>query len=45
MKIPLHVLIVEDSEDDTALIVRALRNEGFDPSFNLVETKGAMEAA
>jgi len=42
---PLRVLIVEDSEDDTILLVRALRRGGYAPVFERVETPAAMTAA
>jgi len=45
MSTPLHVLIVEDSEDDTLLLVRALRRGGYDLTFERVETAAAMSAA
>ena len=45
MSTPLRVLIVEDSEDDTLLLVRALRRGGYDPTFERVETPAAMTAA
>jgi CheY-like chemotaxis protein len=45
MSTPLRVLIVEDSEDDTLLIVRELRRGGYDPTFERVDTPGAMSAA
>ncbi len=38
----LHVLIVEDSEDDARLIVRHLAKAGFDPVHERVETAKAM---
>ena len=41
----LGVLIVEDSADDTALLVRELRRGGYDPVFRQVETREAMETA
>jgi len=44
MKIPLRVLIVEDSEDDAALLVRELRSAGYEPVFKRVETAKAMSA-
>jgi len=43
--IPLRVLIVEDSPDDTTLLVRILRKGGFEPSFERVETEDAMRSA
>jgi len=45
MNTPLRVLIVEDSEDDTILLVRALRSGGYAPVFERVETPTAMTAA
>ncbi len=45
MSEPLHVLIVEDSEDDTLLMARAVRNGGYEPDWLRVETAEAMEAA
>ncbi|GAB6060991.1 response regulator [Desulfonatronum parangueonense] len=41
----LRVLIVEDSEDDAMLVVRALKNAGFSPSSARVDTAQAMEQA
>jgi len=45
MKTPLHVLIIEDSEDDALLLVRALRSGGYDPTFERVDTPAAVTAA
>ena len=45
MGTPLRVLIVEDSEEDTLLIVRELKRGGFDPIHERVETAEAMTAA
>jgi PAS domain S-box-containing protein len=45
MGTPLRVLIVEDSEEDTLLIVRELKRGGFDPIHEQVETAEAMTAA
>jgi len=42
---PLRVLIVEDSEDDARLVVRALRQRGNDLVYERVETPEAMQAA
>ncbi|MCR4347453.1 MAG: diguanylate cyclase [Sulfuricaulis sp.] len=42
---PLHVLIVEDSETDTELLLRELRRAGYDPVCERVETADAMSAA
>ncbi|SDB22497.1 Signal transduction histidine kinase [Desulfonatronum thiosulfatophilum] len=41
----LRVLIVEDSEDDVMLVVRALKNAGFSLEYARVETTQAMEQA
>jgi len=41
----LHVLIVEDSEDDALLLVRQLRRGGFDAVHHRVESLGALEVA
>lgn len=46
MPIPsLRVLIVEDSESDTELLLRILRDAGYDPSHERVETVAGMNAA
>ncbi len=45
MSTPLRVLIVEDSEDDTALLVRELRRGGYEPTFERVDTPAGMTAA
>ena len=45
MSRPLRMLIVEDSEDDTLLLVRELRRGGYDPTFERVETAEGMNAA
>jgi len=42
---PLHVLIVEDSDDDTLLLARLLRKSGYDVSHERVDTARDMEAA
>jgi diguanylate cyclase (GGDEF)-like protein len=39
---PLRALIVEDSEDDTAILLRELRRGGYDPSHTRVETSETM---
>ena len=41
----LRVLIVEDSEDDVLLVVRALKKAGLEPVYKRVETRGAMQDA
>lgn len=38
----LRLLLVEDSEDDALLLLRELRNGGYDPQFQRVETAAAM---
>ena len=42
---PLRVLIVEDSADDAALVLRALRKGGYAPESCRVDTADAMRAA
>lgn len=42
---PLRVLIVEDSEDDTLLLLRHLSRAGYEVMFERVETSEAMAAA
>ena len=41
----LHTVIVEDSDDDAALIVLQLRRGGFDVSYERVQTADALQAA
>jgi diguanylate cyclase len=45
MGIPLRVLNIEDSEDDTELFIRYLRQGGYDPVYDRVDTPEAMSAA
>jgi len=45
MRKSLRVLIVEDSEDDALLLLRALRQGGYDPMYAVVETSAAMRRA
>ncbi len=45
MGIPLNVLIIEDSEDDTLFLLRELEKGGYDPVYQRVETAEAMRAA
>ena len=45
MSTPLRVLIVEDSEEDTLLILRELKRGGFDPIHERVERAESMKAA
>lgn len=42
MNQPLRVLLVEDSEDDSALLVRELRRGGYDPDLERVDTPEGM---
>ena len=44
-KIPLRVLIVEDSEDDAFFLARTLTQSGFDIDFTRVETAAEMQDA
>lgn len=45
MSRPLRVLIIEDSEDDVALVLRELRRAGYEPEFQRVETAEEMKEA
>jgi two-component system, cell cycle sensor histidine kinase and response regulator CckA len=45
MSIPLRVLLIEDSDDDAALVVRSLRHGGYNPTYTRVETAEAMRDA
>lgn len=45
MGAPLRVLIVEDSEDDTALLLRELQRGGYDTIHERVDTPEAMNTA
>lgn len=45
MGIPLRILIVEDSEDDTLLLLRQLRRGGYDLDHRRVDTAASMQAA
>ncbi len=42
---PLHILIVEDSEDDAQLLLLELRRNGYEPVFERVDSREAMEQA
>jgi len=42
---PLRVLVVEDSEDDTLLLIRELQRGGYEPVFERVATEEAMTSA
>ncbi len=41
----LNILIAEDSENDTVLIMRELKKAGYQPSYERVETEADMERA
>ncbi|REL38715.1 response regulator [Rhodohalobacter sp. SW132] len=41
---PIRVLIVEDSEDDTELMIRSLRKGGFYPRFKRVQTASGLRS-
>jgi len=45
MKVPISLLLVEDSEDDAELVVMELVRSGYSPSFRRVETAAALRAA
>jgi len=45
MKTPLRLLIVEDNEDDAMLIARTLEQEGYDLTWERVDTPEAMNEA
>jgi len=45
MATPLRALVVEDSEDDTLLLLRELRRGGYDVSHQRVEVRETMQAA
>ncbi len=45
MGIPLRVLIAEDSENDAMLVLRRLRQGGYEPLYERVDTPEAMKAA
>jgi two-component system cell cycle sensor histidine kinase/response regulator CckA len=43
--IPLRVLMIEDSVDDTALLMRELHRGGYDVNYERVDTAAALESA
>lgn len=45
METPLKCLLVEDSEPDALLLIETLRREGYQPSFERVQTEEALRLA
>src|SRR5438045_7128988 len=45
MSVPLRVLVVEDSEDDTALLLRELRRGDYEVTHRRVDSPNSMDAA
>ncbi len=45
MKKPLRLLIIEDSEDDTLLLIHALQRGGYEPSCMHIQTREEMKDA
>ena len=45
MRVPLRVLIAEDSEDDARLLLRELQRAGYEPTSERVDTPAAMASA
>ena len=45
MRMPLRVLVVEDSTDDATLLIHTLRNGGYEPTWEQVETATTMSSA
>ncbi len=45
MSKPLRILIVEDSEEDTELLLQELRRGAYEPAFERVDTPATMSAA
>jgi len=45
MGIPLSVLIIEDSEDDTMLLLRELKRGGYEPIYERVESAAEMSTS
>jgi PAS domain S-box-containing protein len=41
----MNILIIDDSEDDARLIIRELRNSGYEPDFKRIDTAEEMKAA
>lgn len=42
---PLRMLLVEDSEDDAVLLLRALKKGGIDPFYQVVDSEESLESA
>lgn len=42
MKIPIKVLLVEDSRDDAQLLLHALKRAGYEPDYSLVQNAASM---
>jgi len=42
---PIRILLVEDSEDDALLLLHTLRQGGYEPAFERVETREGMKSA
>ncbi len=45
MTTPLHLLLIEDSDDDALLVLRELKRGGFDVAYERLETAEAMHTA
>jgi PAS domain S-box-containing protein len=45
MRRPLRILAIEDSEDDVVLLTRELRNGGYEPELERVDTADAMKSS
>ena len=45
MSQPLHLLIVEDSQDDAEQLLRVLRPAGYGPAYEIVDTLPTMRTA
>jgi PAS domain S-box-containing protein len=45
VRVPLRVLMVEDSEDDAALALRELQRGGYEPTWERVDTAAALDEA
>lgn len=45
MSVPINILFVEDSENDCDLLVHHLRENGYDPKFERIETETEMNQA